>query len=233
MRPKYGSHGGPLSSGGYRVGCIRCLWPTDPTHDCRTRQRESSQAAAISRSVEALGAARNGGERYGCGRQASSSSRGLTGRPQPSPLPRPHNDLCAHHRRGSLFHVVVDQRGSDRREHLRFRLLADCEPGHGVARRPWSAGKPLAWQAQCDRAALAEGFLDQALHVLRPVAVGCVEQERNMLRATCSALCSDPDHVARRLSVAVLGGGEIVEATYFRVGRGRPRGRWGGGSVRV
>jgi hypothetical protein len=43
-----------------------------------------------------------------------------------------------------------------------------------------SAGEPLARQSQRDGAPLAKGFLDQALHVQRPVPVRCVEQEREV-----------------------------------------------------
>jgi hypothetical protein len=61
-----------------------------------------------------------------------------------------HDDLGARHRRGTLLNLVVDQRCSDRREHLLFGLVTDREPGHNVAGSAWSTREPLAWQTQCD-----------------------------------------------------------------------------------
>jgi hypothetical protein len=63
---------------------------------------------------------------------------------------------------------------------LAVGLVADGEPGDDVARSPRGAGEPLARQPERDRAPLAQGFLDQALDVQRPIAVGCVEQERKV-----------------------------------------------------
>jgi transposase-like protein len=54
-------------------------------------------------------------------------------------------------------------------------------PRRGVARRPYDGATQLRiLPTERDRAPLAEGFLDQALDVQRPVAVGCVEQEREV-----------------------------------------------------
>ena len=98
----------------------------------------------------------------------------------------------------TLFNVVVGECAPERRQQLLFGRVAYGDPRHDVARSPGSTRQPLAGQAQADRPLLAQDFLDETLHVLRPVAVGCVEKERKVgHRPTILASVSGPPRGAR------------------------------------